>query len=146
MFFFFIWMSSLRNQRWANSVLTTEYEYEYYSVFRKWPNTNANNIRSSKSDRIRIRILFGLPKMIRIIFGPPKITEYEYEYYSVYQKWPITNLKGQKFILVAFVLFISTVCFQMRPQIVCLKRFKSVLVTFVWFFSTVGFKILTRRG
>ena len=29
------------NQRWANSVLMTEYEYEYYSTFQKWPNTNA---------------------------------------------------------------------------------------------------------
>ena len=57
------------NHRWVNSVLTTEYEYEYYSAFRKWANTNTNNIRSSKNDRIRIRIIFGLPKM----------TEYEYE-------------------------------------------------------------------
>ena len=46
-----------------------------------WPNTNTNIIRLSKTDRIRIRILFGLPKM----------TEYEYEYYSVSQKWPNTN-------------------------------------------------------
>ena len=52
-------------QRWANSVLKTEYKYEYYSAFRKWPNTNTNNIRSSKNDRIRI------------IFGLPKMTEYE---------------------------------------------------------------------
>ena len=29
-------------QRWANSVLMTEYEYEYYSTFKKWPNTNTN--------------------------------------------------------------------------------------------------------
>ena len=68
-------------QRWANSVLKTEYEYEYYSVFRKWPNMNTNNIRSSKNDQIRIRILFDLPKM----------TEYKYEYYSVFQKWPNMN-------------------------------------------------------
>ena len=45
------------------------------------PNTNTNIIRSSENDRIRIRI----------IFGPPKMTEYEYEYYSVFQKWPNTN-------------------------------------------------------
>ena len=56
-------------QRWANSVLRTEYEYEYYSSSKKWPNTNTNIIRLSKTDRIRI--LFGLPKM----------TEYEYKYY-----------------------------------------------------------------
>ena len=89
----------------------TEYEYEYYSVFQKWPNTNTNNIRSSKNDRIRIRI----------IFGPPKMTEYEYIYYPAFQKWPNTNLKGQKFILVAFVWFISTVYFQTLPQIACLN-------------------------
>ena len=46
-----------------------------------WPNTNTNIIRLSKTDRIRIRILFGLPKM----------TEYEYEYYSAPQKRPNTN-------------------------------------------------------
>ena len=74
------------------------------------------------------------------------MTEYEYEYYSVFQKWPNTNLKGQKFILVAFVWFISTVCFQMLPQIACLKGFKSASVTFIWFFSTVGFKMLTWRA
>ena len=68
-------------QRWANSVLMTEYEYEYYSSSKKWPNTNTNIIRLSKTDRIRIRILFGLPKM----------TEYEYEYYSAPQKRPNTN-------------------------------------------------------
>jgi len=68
-------------QRWANSVLRTEYEYEYYSSSKKWPNTNTNIIRLSKTDRIRIRILFGLPKM----------TEYEYEYYSAPQKRPNTN-------------------------------------------------------
>ena len=68
-------------QRWANSVLRTEYKYEYYSSSKKWPNTNTNIIRLSKTDRIRIRILFGLPKM----------TEYEYEYYSAPQKRPNTN-------------------------------------------------------
>jgi len=68
-------------QKWANSVLMTEYEYEYYSSPKKWPNTNTNIIRLSKTDRIRIRILFGLPKM----------TEYEYEYYSAPQKRPNTN-------------------------------------------------------
>ena len=41
----------------------TEYEYEYYSVSQKWPNTNTNIIRSPKNDRIRIRILFGYPEM-----------------------------------------------------------------------------------
>ena len=61
----------IQHQRWANTVLRTEYEYEYYLSSKKWPNTNTNIIRASKTDRIRIRILFGLPKM----------TEYEYEYY-----------------------------------------------------------------
>ena len=69
-------------QRWANSVLMTEYEYEYYSASQKWPNTNTNIIRFPKNDRIRIRILFGFPKR----------TEYEYEYYSVFQIWPNTNI------------------------------------------------------
>ena len=68
-------------QRWANSVLMTEYEYEYYSTFQKWPNTNTNIIRFEKGDRIRIRILFGLKKA----------TEYEYEYYSVWKNLPNTN-------------------------------------------------------
>ena len=59
----------------------TEYEYEYYSTFQKWPNTNTNIIRFEKGDRIRIRILFGLKKA----------TEYEYEYYSVWKNGPNTN-------------------------------------------------------
>ena len=42
---------------------------------------NTNIIRLSKTDRIQLRILFGLPKM----------TEYEYEYYSAPQKRPNTN-------------------------------------------------------
>ena len=74
-----IWLNSL--QRWANSVLMTEYEYEYYSTFKKWPNTNTNIIRFEKGDRIQIRILFAL-----------KIAaEYEYEYYSVWKNRPNTN-------------------------------------------------------
>ena len=64
---------SVSDQRWANSVLVTE--YEYYSASQKWPNTNTNIIRLSKKDRIRIRILFGFPKMT------------EYEYYSDPQKY-----------------------------------------------------------
>ena len=59
----------------------TEKEYECYLAFQKWPNTNPNIIRLPKNDRIRIRILFGFPKM----------TEYEYEYYSVFQKCPNKN-------------------------------------------------------
>ena len=59
----------------------TEYKYEYYSVWKYWPNTNTNIIRFEKIDRIRIRILFGL-----------KIsTEYEYEYYSAWKNHPNTN-------------------------------------------------------
>ena len=68
-------------QRWANSVLRTEYEYEYYSSSKKWPNTNTNIIRFEKITRIRIRILFGLKKS----------PEYEYEYYSVWKYQPNTN-------------------------------------------------------
>ena len=59
-------------QRWGNSVLITEYEYEYYSVSQKWPNTNTNIIWFPKNDWIRIRIFFVFPK--------PKMTEYEYKY------------------------------------------------------------------
>ena len=40
------------------------------------PNTNMNIFWFPKHDRIRIRILFGVPKM----------TKYEYKYYSVSQK------------------------------------------------------------
>ena len=69
------------NQRWANSVLMTEYEYEYYLTFKKWLNTNTNIIRFEKIDRIRIRILFGLKKE----------TEYEYKYYSLLKNRPNTN-------------------------------------------------------
>ena len=47
-----------------------EYEYEYYSVSQKWPNTNTNIIWFLKNDRVQIQILFGYPEM----------TEYEYEY------------------------------------------------------------------
>ena len=60
-------------QRWAYSVLMTEYEYEYYSVSQKRPNTNTSFIRFPKNDRIQIRILFGYPEMT------------EYEYYSASQ-------------------------------------------------------------
>ena len=75
------YVTEVWQQRWANSVLMTEYEYEYYLVSQKWPNTNTNIIRFPKNDWIRIRIIFGL-----------KIsTEYEYEYYSGFQKWPNTN-------------------------------------------------------
>ena len=60
----------------------TEYEYEYYSTFQKWPNTNTNIIRFEKGDRIRIRILFGLKKA----------TKYKYKYYLVWKNWPNTNI------------------------------------------------------
>ena len=52
---------------------SSEYEYEYYSVWKNDPNTNTNIIRFVKITRIQIRILFGL-----------KIsTEYEYEYFGI---------------------------------------------------------------
>ena len=42
----------------------TEYEYKYYSVFQKGPNTNTNIIQFSKKDRKQI--LFGSPKIYTI--------------------------------------------------------------------------------
>ena len=45
----------------------TEYEYEYYSVWKNRPNTNTNIIRLEKS------------------------TEYEYEYYLVWKYRPNMN-------------------------------------------------------
>ena len=45
----------------------TEYEYEYYSVWKNHPNTNTNIIRFENIDRIRIRI-FWYSNIIRIIF------------------------------------------------------------------------------
>ena len=82
------------SQRWRNSVLMTEYKYEYYSTFQKWanmntsiirfknrPNTNTNIICFEKGDRIQIQISFGLKKA----------SEYEYEYYSLWKKQPNTN-------------------------------------------------------
>ena len=83
------------NQRWANSVLMTEYEYEYYSTFQKWPNTNTNIIRFEKGDQIRISFRFKKQPntntniiqfekidqiRIRILFGLKKSPEYEYKY------------------------------------------------------------------
>ena len=41
----------------------TKYEYEYYSVSQKWPNTNTNIIWHPNNDQIRISL--GLPKMIK---------------------------------------------------------------------------------
>ena len=52
----------------------SEYEYEYYSVSQKWPNTNKNIIWFPKNDRIWIQILFNSLKM----------TEYEHEYYLTF--------------------------------------------------------------
>ena len=39
----------------------TEYEYEYFSVSQKWPNTNMNIFRFPKNDWIEIWILFIYP-------------------------------------------------------------------------------------
>ena len=44
-----------------------------------------------------------------------------------------------------FLLF-STVCFQMSPQIICLRRGKGTLVAFVWLFSTVGFQMFPQMA
>ena len=62
----------------------TEYEYEYYSVWKRRPNTNTNIIRFEKSNRIRIRILFGLKKLT------------EYEYYLAWKNRPNTNTNTSK--------------------------------------------------
>ena len=56
----------------------TEYEYEYYSVWKKRLNTNTIIIWFEKSNRIQIRISFGLKKS----------TEYEYEYYLAWKNQP----------------------------------------------------------
>ena len=56
----------------------TEYEYKYYLLWKRRPNTNTNIIRFEKSKRIRIRILFALKKL----------TEYEYKYYLSSKKSP----------------------------------------------------------
>ena len=75
----------------------TEYKYEYYSTFEKWPNTNI--IQFEKNSRKRI--LFGLKKSTeyeykyysvwkkQILFSLKKAAEYEY--YSVWKNWPNTN-------------------------------------------------------
>ena len=52
-----------RNQRWANTVLVTEYEYKCYLAFQKWPNTNIQFVR------IQIRIpLFGVDSSAPLMF------------------------------------------------------------------------------
>ena len=45
-------------------------KYKYYWGWEIWPNTNMNTIRVQYFDRIRIRILFGVPLLF----------EYEHEY------------------------------------------------------------------
>ena len=52
------------------SKMATEYEYEYYSVWKKQPNTNTNIIWFEKNNRIRI------------LFDFSKMTDYKYEYRS----------------------------------------------------------------
>ena len=91
----------------------TEYEYEYYLAWKNHPNTNTNTsiifkyrIICSPLPVMRfimtsfmgslIRMLFGLKKkvdriQIRILFGLKILTEYEYEYYSVWKYRPNTN-------------------------------------------------------
>ena len=62
-------------QRWANSILTTEYEYEY--------------IRFKNKNRIRIRIYSVQklkPNTNTNIFGSKIKTEYEYEYIRLKNK------------------------------------------------------------
>ena len=51
----------------------TEYEYEYYLVSQKWPDTNKNIIQLPRND------------WIWILFGFPIMTEYKYHLAS--QKW-----------------------------------------------------------
>ena len=74
----FAWcVVKITSDRWGQSLLSSWFRGERIVFW--WPNTNIN--RLLKNDRIRIQILFGFPKM----------TEYEYEYCSVSQKWPNTN-------------------------------------------------------
>ena len=74
----------------------TEYEYKYFSVSKKWLNTNTNIIQFPKNNWIQIGNIIRFPKndriQIQILFGFPKTTEYEY--YSATQKWPNTNIIG----------------------------------------------------
>ena len=54
-------------------------------------------------------------------------------------------------LMVAFAWLFSTVCFQMCPQITCLRRGKVTLVAFAWLFSTVHIQMspeiaFLRRG
>ena len=43
--------------------------------------------------------------------------------------------------LIAYVWFLSAVCFQVCPQITCLRGCKVTLVAFVWLFSSVCFQM-----
>ena len=56
----------------------------------------------------------------------------------------ITCLRGCIFTLVAFVLLFSSVRFQMGPQTVCPRGCIVTVVAFVWFFSTVCFQMCSQ--
>ena len=49
----------------------------------------------------------------------------------------IVSLDACKVTLVAPVWLFSSVCFQMRPQMTCLRGCEFTLVAFVWLFSTM---------
>ena len=51
----------------------------------------------------------------------------------------VKHVSPYEFLTLNFVL--PTVCFQMCPQIACLRRSIVALVAFVWFFSTVPFQM-----
>ena len=53
----------------------------------------------------------------------------------------ISCLRGHIVTLVTFIRLFSTVRFQMCPQIACQKWCKITLVAFVWLFSTVRFQM-----
>ena len=56
--------------------------------------------------------------------------------------WPkIARLWWYKSTFFAFVWHFSTVCFQMSPQMICLRRCIVTLVAFVWLLSCACFQI-----
>ena len=61
-----------------------------------WPNMNMNIFWLPKNDWIRIRILFGFPKMTEYEYHlvSKKMAEYEYEYYSVFEKHRIIRFSN----------------------------------------------------
>ena len=59
---------------------------------------------------------------------------------------PISCKDICKVTLVSFVLLFTSVCFQMSPQIACLRRGIVTLIAFERLFSTVSFQMFTQRA